>query len=378
MALIEKGVRLDILGSSANDSSEMQTTPGLRFLNLWPIRPANRSLASRVVGRVFRTPLHYMPLIRYTAVAKPKIFHVLWNSNVQFFDRTLLMLFYKAMGKKVALTAHNVNQARRDGNDTFLNRLTLKVQYRLTDHIFVHTKKMKDELITEFRVRDSAVTIIRYPINDVFPDTNLTSAEAKHRLGLQDHEKVILCFGRIKPYKGIELLLEAFSILAKQDASYRLIIAGEIEKKNEGYLDQIRRMIPAELSCDQQVLLKAQFIADEDVELYLKAADVMALSYNQIFQSGVLFLGYTFGLPVVATDVGSFNEEIVEGQTGFLCRPGDPADLARAINDYFSSDLYRNLAKTREEIKNHASTHHSWAAVAELTRDAYMKLQKDQ
>ena len=370
MAVVTKGVHLDVIGSDYVDSPEMHTTPGLQFFNLWPPqRPG-----STAFGKLSRVMNHYARLIRYTAGAKPKIFHILWNSKIQLFDRTLLMLYYRMMGKKIALTAHNVNQARRDGNDSVLNRLTLKLQYRLTGHIFVHTQKMKDELIEDFGVGDRAITVIRHPINDAFPDTDLTTAEAKRRLELRNNEKAILCFGRIKPYKGIEHLLEAFKRLAERDATYRLIIAGELQKENEGYLNQIKQMIPAELERGQ-IVLKVQFIPDEEMEVYLKAADVMVLPYNEIFQSGVLFLGYGFGLPVIATDVGSFREEIVEGRTGFLCRPGDPTDLARAIETYFSSDLYRNLDRTRKEIRNHANTHHSWAAVAELTRNAYAQLE---
>lgn len=369
MALVQKGVRLDVIGSDEVDSPEMHITAGLQFLNLWPSRSTNRT----AVAKLSRVLKYYGRLLRYTAMAKPKIFHILWNNKVQLFDRTLLMLYYKAMGKKIALTAHNVNQGRRDGNDSLLNRLTLRMQYSLTDHIFVHTQKMKNELIAEFGVQDRAVTVIRHPINDAFPDSRLAPAEAKRRLGLQNSEKAILCFGRIKPYKGIEHLLAAFQKLAERDANYRLIIAGEVQKGNEGYLSDIKGMIPLELECGQ-IILKAQFIPDEEMELYLKAADVMVLPYNEIFQSGVLFLGYSFGLPVIATDVGSFREEIVEGQTGFLCRPGDPTDLAKAIETYFSSDLYQNLGRTRKEIRNHASSHHSWAAVAELTRNAYARL----
>jgi glycosyltransferase involved in cell wall biosynthesis len=369
MALIAKGVRLDVIGSEFVDSPEMHTTPGLQFFDLWPAQSAKKTAFSKL-SRVLK---HYARLIRYTAVAEPKIFHILWNSKVQFFDRTLLMLYYRAMGKKVALTAHNVNQARRDGNDSILNRMTLKMQYSLTGHIFVHTQKMRDELVSEFGVRDHRITVIRHPINDAFPDTDLTPAEAKRRLGLRDDEKAILCFGRIKPYKGIEHLVAAFQKLVERDASYRLIIAGDAEKGNEGYLNQIKQMIPSELERGQ-IILKVQVIPDEDIELYLKAADVMALPYNEIFQSGVLFLGYSFGLPAIATDVGSFREEIVEGRTGFLCRPADPTDLAKAIETYFGSDLYLDLGRTREKIKTHAHTHHSWAAVAELTRNAYAKL----
>jgi glycosyltransferase involved in cell wall biosynthesis len=369
MALLAKGVRLDVIGSDYVDSPEMHTTPGLQFFNLWPPQPSR----STALGKLSRVLRHYVRLIRYTAGAKPEIFHILWNSKIQLFDRTLLMLYYRSMGKKIALTAHNVNQARRDGNDSTLNRLTLRMQYRLTDHIFVHTQRMKDELIEDFGGSDRAITVIRHPINDAFPDTDLTPAEAKRRLGLRSSEKAILCFGRIKPYKGIEHLFEAFKKLVERDGDYRLIIAGEVQKENEGYLNQIKQMIPSEIERGQ-IILKPQFIPDEDMEIYLKGTDVMVLPYNEIFQSGVLFLGYTFGLPVVATDVGSFKEEIVEGRTGFLCRPGDPADLAKAIETYFGSDLYRNPDRTREEIRNHANTHHSWAAVAELTRDAYAKL----
>jgi glycosyltransferase involved in cell wall biosynthesis len=370
MALLAEGVRLDVIGSEYVDSPEMHTTPGLQFFNLWPPQQSR----STAFGKLSRVMKHYARLIRYTAGAKPRIFHILWNSKIQLFDRTLLMLYYRMMGKKIALTAHNVNQGRRDGNDSVLNRLTLRLQYRLTDHIFVHTQKMKDELIVEFGVRDRTVTVIRHPINDAFPDTDLTTAEAKRQLGLRNDEKAILCFGRIKPYKGIEHLLEAFQRLVERDASYRLIIAGEVQKENEGYLNQIKQRILSELERGQ-VILKVQFIPDEEMEVYLKAADVMVLPYNEIFQSGVLFLGYSFGLPVIATDVGSFREEIVEGRTGFLCRPGDPTDLAKAIETYFNSDLYRDMGETRKEIRNHANAHHSWAAVAELTRNAYAKLE---
>jgi len=136
MALVQKGIRLDVIGSDEVDSPEMHTTAGLQFLKLWPSRSTNQV----AVAKLSRVVKYYARLLRYTAVAEPAVFHILWNSKVQLFDRTLLMLYYKAMGKQIALTAHNVNQGRRDGNDSLLNRLTLTMQYRLTDHIFVHTQ----------------------------------------------------------------------------------------------------------------------------------------------------------------------------------------------------------------------------------------------
>jgi D-inositol-3-phosphate glycosyltransferase len=367
MALISKGVSLDIIGSDEIDSPELHNTQNLRFLNF---RGSRRNSAN-FAEKLSKLLVYYAKLIRYTARSKPEILHILWNNKFEFFDRTILMLYYKVMGKKIALTAHNVNQARRDGKDSWFNRITLKIQYRLCDHIFVHTQKMKSELCNDFDVADKVVTVIRHPVNDAFPDTELTPVEAKRYLGLRDGEKAILFFGRIRPYKGIEYLLDAFRLLlADKQANYRLIVAGEPKKGSEEYLHEIQHSVKRDF--DQgQVILRIQFIPDHEMELYLKGADVLVLPYKEIFQSGVLFLAYSFGLPVVATDVGSFREEIIEGTTGFLCKPGDPAELAKAIETYFTSDLFKNLKARRRELKDYANANHSWHAVANLTCKAY-------
>jgi glycosyltransferase involved in cell wall biosynthesis len=369
MSLIAQGVSLDVIGSDEVDSPEMHTTRRLHFLNF----RGNQRQDVGFAEKAWKLLVYYARLVRYAVNEKPKIFHILWNNKVEYFDRTVLMLYYKLLGKKIVLTAHNVNQGRRDGTDSLLNRLTLKVQYRLADHIFIHTQKMKAELLSEFGVAGRAATVIRHPINNAFPDTDLTPAEAKRRLGIREVEKTILFFGRITPYKGLEDLLEALKRLLASDLTYRLIIAGAPKKGTEGYWSQISRTISDDFT-EGQIIPKLQFIPDEDMELYLKAADVLVLPYKEIFQSGVLFLGYSYGLPVIATDVGSFREEIVEGETGFLCRPNDPLALADTIETYFTSDLYKDLKRRRQEIRNYANVHHTWNAVAELTRNVYAEL----
>ena len=366
-ALASKGVVVDIIGSDELDSPELHTTENLRFLSFRTGQGNGASLPQKVK----KVLIYYSRLLRYVGRSRAKILHILWNYKLELLDRTILMLYFKVVGKKVVLTAHNVNQARRDGTDSWLNRITLRIQYRLCDHIFVHTPKMKHELCHDYGVAEDAVDVIRYPINNAFPDTDLTPAEAKRNLGLKEDEKAILFFGRIVPYKGIEYLLDACRLLVSdKQAKYRLIVAGEPKKGSEQYLHQIQSSVKGNF--DQgQVILRMEFIPDADMELYLKGADVLVLPYKEIFQSGVLFMAYSFGLPVVATDVGSFREDIVEGRTGFLCKPGDSADLAKAVERYFASELYRNLKVRRQELKEYASANHSWAAVAELTCDAY-------
>jgi glycosyltransferase involved in cell wall biosynthesis len=369
MALTAKGLRLEVVGSDEVDSSELHTTSSLRFVNL----RGRLNQYDPIVTKLSKLAVYYVRLIRFVAHSNSKILHILWNNKFESFDRTFLMLYYKLCGKKISLTAHNVNQAKRDSKDSLLNRLTLRTQYRLSDHIFVHTRRMKTELCQDFGVAEKAVTVIRHPINDAFPDTDLTPIGAKKLLGLRNDERTILFLGRLRPYKGIEHLLAAFQQILAGQLDYRLVVAGAPNKGDEGYLDELRRLANRDLS-QGKVLLRAEFIPDNEMEVYLKAADVLVLPYKDIFQSGVLFLAYSFGLPVVATDVGSFREEIIEGKTGFICKPDDPAHLAATLMKFFSSDLYKDLHTRRGEIMEYANRVHSWNAVAELTRNAYAEM----
>lgn len=359
---------LEIVGGNEIDNPEMLAARKVKFLNLRS-RKQNAG-AARKIGQMLA---YYARLIRYAATARPRIFHILWNSRFQTFDRTALMLFYKLCGKKVVFTAHNVNAAKRDGNDSLLNRLTLKTQYSLSDHIFVHTERMKRELIEDFGIRESATTVIPYGINNAVPTTALTSNQARKKLGITAGDKTILLFGALRPYKGLEYLVQAFLELAANDPTYRLIIAGGPRKGDEDYLAGVLRQIE-ESPYRERVIQVIQDIPDEDIELYCKAADVAVLPYTHIFQSGVIFLAYAFGLPVVATDVGSLREEIVEGETGFLCRPRDASDLARALAEYFGSDVFRTLDHRRPQIQAWVTARHSWKVVGELTSGVYESL----
>jgi D-inositol-3-phosphate glycosyltransferase len=368
-ALASKSVRMEVIGSDEVDTPEMHATANLRFLNL-------RGSVARNVGRgekVRRVVRYYARLVRYAFTATPRVFHILWNNKFEYFDRTILMLYYRLLGKRVVLTTHNVNAARRDARDTALNRLTLKVQYRLADRIFVHTAPMRDELIAEFGVNPAAVTVIPFGINTTVPDTDLTPDQAKRLLGIAAGEKTILFFGRIGPYKGLEYLVDAFQRLAAASPAYRLVIAGELKDGSDKYFADIRQRIDGDPS-RARIVEQIGFVPDADTELYFKAADVLVLPYTEIFQSGVLFLAYGFGLPVVASDVGAFREDIVEGRTGFLCKPRDPADLAKAIDTYFDSELFAELMDRRQEIRDFAHARHSWDVVGDITRQTYADL----
>ena len=367
-ALMAKDVTFDLIANDELECPELLGQPGVNFLNLRGDQRPDTSF----VKKATRVAVYYARLLRYAASAKPKIFHILWNNRFEWFDRTLLMLYYRLLGKKIVLTLHNINAGTRDANDTFLNRFTLKAQYRLSDHMFVHTEKMRAELLKEFKVGEEKVSVIPFGINNSVPNTDLTADEARQRLGIGKDEKTILFYGHIAPYKGLEYLVSAFGKLAATDDSYRLIIAGR-PKNCQKYWAEIQEMIGQQIPTGR-VLLRAEFIPDEETEVYFKAADVLVLPYTHIYQSGVLFLAYSFGLPVLASDVGALKDEIVEGETGFVFLPADSDGLAQTIDRYFNSSLYKDLAALRPQIAIFSRERNSWSAVADMIVGKYSDL----
>ena len=361
---------MDVVGSDEIDSPELHTTPNLRFFNFLSEQGSKIGFAKRLSKLL----AYYGKLIRYAAHSEPRVLHILWNNKFETFDRTLLMLYYKMCGKRIS-----PHSAQRESGATRRERLAAQSR---------HTQNTVQALRSYFRpyAKDERRALpgfqrgrrcgLCYPVSDeqCLSRYELTRAEAKYRLGLENDERAILFFGRIRPYKGIENLLAAFKVLsATRTINYRLILAGEPKKGSEEYLHEIQEFVEQHFRSGQ-VISRIQFIPDEEMELYFKAADVLVLPYKEIFQSGVLFLAYSFGLPVIATDVGSFREDIVEGYTGFLCRPGDPTDMAKAIETYFASDLFKNLNVRRQDLKDYVNANHSWHAVAEVTCEAYAQI----
>lgn len=369
-ALIAAGTKFDFIGSNEVDSPSLHGQSQVNYLNL----RGDQSVAAGAVKKIWRVIGYYFRLLTYALTARPKIFHILWNNKFEGFDRTALMLFYKLLGKKICFTIHNVNVKTRDGGDSWLNRATLKFQYRRCDHVFLHTERMREELITQFDFPAARTSLIPFGINSTTPDTKLTGAEARQKLGLAADDKVLLFFGNIAPYKGVEYLVDAFAALAPTDGTLRLIIAGR-PKGEEAYwaglLEKINRSAARE-----KVILKIEYVPDAETEIYFKAADVLVLPYTHIFQSGVLFLGYNFGLPIVATDVGQLRDDIVEGETGFICAPKDAVALAAALKKFFASELYLQLKTRRQRIRDFANDRYSWSKVADITTRVYHRLNK--
>jgi glycosyltransferase involved in cell wall biosynthesis len=371
-ALQGKPVHIEFIGSDVMATSEVVRTGYVDFYNL----VGNLDSATSIRQKVLRLLKYYVRLVIYTARTDTKLFHILWFRKFPYIERTLLNIYFKILGKKLVFTAHNVDDQARNGNSSLINKLSLRFLYHIVDHILVHTPKMKMQLIKELGIVEKKITVVPHGINDVIPEASLTRLEAKQQLGFDPNEKILLFFGNIAPYKGLEDLIQALAALIEEDR-FRLVIAGPVKDKDcEGYWRELEKRID-EFRLSDYVHREIRFIPDENVGVFFKASDISVLPYKRIYQSGVLLLSYRQGLPVIAADVGSLAEDIVEGQTGWIFRAGDPADLAAKIRTYFASDLFRDLESNGQRIREYGDNRFSWAKNVDSTFAVYQILLKE-
>lgn len=367
--LISKEVIVDFIGNDAMKDADVAKKRNVIYYNLRGDQNPRASMKEKII-RVLK---YYFKLIKYAAQTDSKYFHILWLNKFTYIDRTLMNIYYKILGKKIFFTAHDINFRKLVGKDTTVNRLSLRFMYKIVDHIIVHTEKMKAELIKDYNIGGDKISVIPFGINQVIPSTNLTRAEAKRKLDLENSEKIMLFFGNIAPYKGLDQLIKALVYLKGRIGDIRLVVAGRIKQDCQVYWEGIEKSI-VDYDLEKYIIRRIEYIPEEEAEIYFKSADVLILPYKHIFQSGVIFTAYYFGVPVVATDVGSLKEDIIEGKTGFVCKPEDPEDLAKKISFFYKSDLFKDLEANRQVIIKFANEKYSWEKAGEKTFALYQRL----
>ena len=191
-----------------------------------------------------------------------------------------------------------------------------------------------------------------HPLYDHFGKVT-AKEEARNRLQIPADSKVLLLFGFVRDYKGLDLLIESMSLLPED---YYLIIAGEVYGDDKKYRERIKR-----LNLNGRIQANLRYISDEEVSLFFSAADVNVLPYRSATQSGILSIAYHFELPVIVTDTGSLKASVEPYQSGMVVPEADPHMIARAVLDYFAdqkaADFIANIKKYKKQ--------HSWAAMAE-------------
>lgn len=357
-------LKIDVIDSD-NSIGKFDDLPNVNFLNY----RGSVDPDVNVSAKIYRILKYYMRLIIYAFKTDSKLLHIQWMNKFVYFDHTILNLYYKLSGKKLIFTAHNINTKKRNNNDNAFHRLTLKIHYNLMDHIIVHNEKMKKELVNDFNMSEKKVSIISFGLNVKSPQLDINRQQALEYLGLPKDKKYILFFGGIVNYKGLDILIKAFKLMLEFDNSYHLIIAGN--PRDKVYFQQVEELL-GEMKIEDNCTKHFRFIPDSGIPYYFNAADCCVLPYTSIFQSGVHALSYAYGLPVIASDVGSFkDDDVIVGETGFIFQPLDHYDLKRVLINYFNSPLYLKLPQTRSYIKGWAQKKYSWEEIGRRTSNLY-------
>jgi glycosyltransferase involved in cell wall biosynthesis len=208
------------------------------------------------------------------------------------------------------------------------DRLLTEIGFASADAFLVQSREDGDNLR---RLRKNPVMAVSpHPIYDFFDGGRFDRESARRELALDG--PVILFFGYIRPYKGLGLLLDGFA-RAVERVPATLLIVGEFYEKRAPYDDRISR-----LSIGERIRIIDQYVPNEEVEKYFKAADLVVLPYLSATQSGIVQTSYSFGKPVVVTRVGGLPDVVTDGKTGYVVAQNDPEALADAIVRFFDED----------------------------------------
>ncbi len=177
-----------------------------------------------------------------------------------------------------------------------------------------------------------------HPIYDHY-GAKLTTADARHLLGLKEDGKYVLFFGFIRDYKGLDLLLNAMSDEQLEQMGVKLIVAGEFYGDPAPYHEQLRR-----LDLGDRVVMHTDYIPDHEVNRYFCAADIVAQPYKSATQSGVSQIAYNFERPMLVTNVGGLPEIVPNEKAGFVVEP-DSQMIADALVRFYKEDWSERLTE---------------------------------
>jgi len=221
---------------------------------------------------------------------------------------------------------------------------------------------MSDKVLNDLRIfeKEKPAQLVQHPLYDNFGEI-ISKADARKHLGLPADEKIILFFGFIRKYKGLDLLFEAMSVLKNiqlPTSNIKLLVAGEFYEDAKQYYDQIDK-----LGIKDQLILKTDFIPDSEVKYYLCAADAVIQPYRNATQSGVTPLAYHFEKPMVVTNVGGLPSLVPDGKVGIVAEP-NPQAIADGILKFYQLGEDYFIPHLRNEKQKY-----SWGNLVSAIRD---------
>ncbi len=252
---------------------------------------------------------------------------------------TILRIVKKNKHTKVVCIADNIIPHEKRKGDNAFTKYFLKP----IDEVVVMSEKVMQDL----KIFDATkpVQLIQHPLYDNFGE-KINKEEARKNIGIETNKKIILFFGFIRKYKGLDILLDALAILkANGNNNFKVLIAGEFYEDRKPFDEQIAR-----LGLQDMLILKTDFIPDSEVRNYFCAADMVIQPYRNATQSGVTPLAYHFEIPMIVTNVGGLPSLVPDGKVGLVAEP-NAAAIAAKIVEYFTKDVQFFIEHLKEEKK---------------------------
>lgn len=271
-----------------------------------------------------------------------------WVSYYAPLYLAIIVLVRCRLRTRVLFLCHNVVE-----HDTgLLKRAVSRAVLSRGNCFIVHSSTEKERLI--HLTGNTAVVQTPHPTYGAFNTGRMSKSAARKKLSLRDR-RVLLFFGFVRPYKGLDYLLQAMPIILRRLPA-RLLIVGEFWEDAERYRRRIR-----DLDLEDAVTVVDRYIRNEEIPLYFHAADLVILPYVSVTGSGLLQLAFGFETPVVASRLGALAEAVRHGKTGILVKPRDPQAIARAVVDFYRGNRAREMAA---QIRKEAGRF-SWGRLVE-------------
>ena len=305
----------------------------------------------------------YNPLswIREALFTRTDLLHAQWWSLPLVVIFACLGAGFKLRGKPVVFTVHNVIDHE---NSRFFKAASRRL-FKLGDHFIVHTEEGRRQMQSHYAVPADQISVISHGSLDFHVKDQVNRDKIRQELDIKPRDKVVLLFGAVRPYKGIEIALEAFSRVLLEVPDSVLIVAGKLWQKWEPYQKLIDKYGIA-----KEVKTFLNYIPSNEVFRYYEAADLVILPYLQFSsQSGVGTTAVSFRKPMIVTAVGGLPDLVKN--TDYIVPPGNPDILAAKMIDCLSNP--ERLTAMAEDAGQVAADI-SWPAIAQKTLAIYQRL----
>ncbi len=281
-------------------------------------------------------PLNWIKVRNIINNAEPDLVIVQWWHP--YFAPCYQAIIRKIRRAKILFVCHNVFPHERFLLDKMLTYKTLKKG----DFFIVQSGQDEEDL--KSIIPDAKYKRAVHPTYNAFRMTSISKRKAREILGIAEDEKVMLFFGFVRKYKGLDYLIKAMSIIKERIDKCRLLIVGDFGDDKEDYIKGIH-----DNNLEDVVDVYDGYIPDREVEKFFAACDIVVLPYISATQSGIVQIAYGFDKPVIATCVGGLPDVISDGITGFLVEPKDPDALGEAAIRLLSGELSEFETNVRKE-----------------------------